>query len=480
MRHRVIIVGAGFSGLCIAIALRRVGYEDFIILEKADELGGTWRDNIYPGCKCDVPSHKYSYSFELKLNWQHRYARQPEIWAYLREIASRYQLSKHIRFGVDVVAAEFDNRNSGWLIATNGATYVADALVLAIGPLHRPLIPDLPGLESFNGVVFHSARWDHSCDLTNKRVAVIGAGASAVQFVPEIAMRVAKLYVMQRTPPWILPRHDKSYGAISRILFHRVPGSARAYRACLYWRAEVASLGFSRLTGLMRIPEIAARRNLYRQIRDPILQERLTPSYTLGCKRVLRSDDYYRTFALNNVELVTASITAIRDDLVITEDGDERNVDVIIFATGFHVLDTYDSIDLIGASGQSLKETWRKGMEAYLGICVSGFPNLFLMVGPNTGLGHNSMIFMIEAQARWIAKLLGTFSSPVAVRASAQRRFNDELQRRLSRTVWTVGGCKSWYLDKTGVNRALWPGSTITYWLRTRRVRRSHFVVPDL
>jgi cation diffusion facilitator CzcD-associated flavoprotein CzcO len=473
MRQRVVIIG---GGLCVAIALLRAGHRDLLILEKAKDVGGVWRDNIYPGCCCDVPSHRYCYSFHLKPDWESHYAQQSEIQSYIHDVVRHYGLSSHIAFDTKVVSAEYRQDISCWLITTNRNSYVADALVVAVGPMHKPLIPDLPGLKLFTGAVFHSAEWDYSYDLSGKRVAVIGTGASAIQFIPEIVDDVAKLYVFQRTPPWVLPRNDRRYGRVSKLVFSRLSWSPRLYRAFLYWRAEAASLIFTWLVPLMWVMELKAGRNIRQHLSDRELRRLLTPSYRLGCKRVLRSDNYYPTFARDNVELVTSPIEILDTVAVTTSDGIRREVDAVILGTGFHVIDTFDQIDIVGASGTSLKETWQQhGMEAYLGVCVSGFPNLFLMLGPNSGLGHTSVIFIIEAQARLIVQLLDSISGPVAVGAAAQGRFNTMLQRRLMRTVWMKGGCTSYYMDSAGVNRALWPGSTVTYWRYTRRPRVRDF-----
>jgi cation diffusion facilitator CzcD-associated flavoprotein CzcO len=477
-RYGVIIVGAGFAGLGMAAALRRAGREDFVVLEKAAELGGTWRDNTYPGCACDIPSHLYSFSFARNPDWTRAYSAQPEILAYLRRVADERDLRRHIRFGAEVTAARFDG--GSWQVSTaDGAGYNGRALVLAMGPLHRPAYPDLPG--RFEGVAFHSARWDHGYDLRGRRVAVIGTGASAIQFVPQIAPLVDRLYVFQRTAPWLLPRPDRAFGERRKALFRRLPAAHWAYRATVYWRLEAAALGFTVNPKMMGLAAKLARQQLHHQVTDPDLRRRLTPDYTIGCKRILISSDYYPALAAPNVELVTDRIARVGAEKIVTADGTARPVDAIIFGTGFQVTDGIGDVAVTGPDGRRLADAWTPGMVGYLGTVVAGFPNLFTLLGPNTGLGHNSVVFMAEAQIRYVLRCLRLLAGHrrVEVSGPAQQRFNRRLQARMNRTVWTVGGCRSWYLDADGVNRALWPGSSAGFWLRTRRLRRRDLVVGD-
>ncbi len=478
MDYGVVIVGAGFAGLGMAISLKRAGRDDFIILEKADEVGGTWRENTYPGCGCDIPSHLYSFSFAPKTDWSRAYAEQPEILAYLKDTAERFDLRRHVRFNTELADARFDEATDRWVVtATDGSTVTGQALVLGVGPLNEPAYPDLPGLASFTGPAFHSFRWNHDVDLTGKRVVVIGTGASAVQLVPRIAPHVAALHVFQRTAPWLLPRPDHPFGPRARRIFHTPV--RHAYRAALYWRNEVAAAGFTVSPKLMRLAKAVSRRHLRAQVADPVLRAKLTPSYTIGCKRVLIASDYYPALTRPNVELVTEPIAEVGPEWIVTADGTRRDVDVIIFGTGFQVVDKLAGLPVTGPGGVTLADTWRDGVEAYLGMTVAGFPNLFILLGPNTVLGHNSVVFMIEAQLRYVMRCLDRLrrARRLTVDATAQRRFNARLQRRMRQTVWLAGGCRSWYLDADGVNRALWSGSSAGYWLRTRRPRRADYLL---
>ncbi|MQA84040.1 MAG: SidA/IucD/PvdA family monooxygenase [Streptosporangiales bacterium] len=463
----------------MAIELKRAGRYDFVVLEKAEEVGGTWWENTYPGCGCDIRSLLYSYSFEPKHDWSRMFAGQGEILDYLKGCADRYELWPYIRFGVEVTGVEFDDATESWQVFTaDGETYPARAVVAGMGPLHQPRYPEIPGLERFRGTTFHSAQWDHGYDLAGKRVVVIGTGASAIQFVPRIADRVDHLTVFQRTPPWIVPQPDRRLSAAEHRLFRRFPSLQRAYRHLIYWEQEAMGLGFTR-PRLIRSAQALARRHIRRQIPDPELRRKLTPDYTLGCKRVLVSSDYYPALTRPDVDLVTEPIAEVREHAVVTRDGTEYPVDAIIFGTGFHVTDKFDSAHIVGRNGYKIQDAWRDGMEAYLGVAVAGFPNLFLLLGPNSGLGHNSMVFMIEAQTRYILQCLETLDRSggrsIEVRPDVQSTFNRRIQGRLKSAVWSAGGCVSWYLDENGVNRTIWPGSTVGYWLRTRRLRRGDY-----
>ncbi|MGD0243007.1 MAG: NAD(P)/FAD-dependent oxidoreductase [Streptosporangiaceae bacterium] len=472
----IVIVGAGFGGIGMGIALKKAGYDDFIILDKGDDLGGTWRDNQYPGCACDVPSPLYSYSFELNPDWSRLFAPQREIWAYLRGCARKYGLEAHIRYGSVVERMDWDADARRWDVQTleHGeiGTWRARAVVSAAGALHLPADPDIPGAVRFGGTAFHSARWDHSVDLAGKRVAVIGTGASAIQFVPEIAKQAGQLTVFQRTPPWIHPRPDAPIPARVRTAFRRAPVTARALRDAIYLSLEMRALGFAVSPKLMAPLEMAARRHLASQVTDPALRARLTPDYTIGCKRILLSSDYYPALQRPNVSLVTEGITGITEAGVTTADGEEHKADVIIYATGFNVIESVTSLNVTGRDGRELQSG---NLEAYRGVTVAGFPNLFLLLGPNTALGHTSVVFMIESQVQHVLSCLRLVArdkaDAIEVSESAQRRYNDALQRRLRRAVWSEGGCRSWYLDDQGVNRTLWPGFTFEYWARTRRAR---------
>ena len=475
-------MGTGFGGIGMGIALKQAGYDDFIILDKEDDLGGTWRDNQYPGCACDVPSPLYSFSFELNPDWSRLFAPQREIWAYLRGCARKYGLEAHIRYGSVVEQMHWDEDERRWDVQTveHGelGSWRPRAVVSAAGALHLPAYPDIPGAERFAGTSFHSARWDQSCDLAGKRVAVIGTGASAIQFVPEIAKQAAQLTVFQRTPPWIHPRPDAPIPARMRTAFRKAPVAARALRDAIYLGLEARAMGFAISPKLMAPLEAVARRHLASQVTDPALRAQLTPDYTIGCKRILLSSDYYPALQRPNVSLVTEGITGITEAGVTTADGEEHKADVIIYATGFKAIESVTSLNVTGRDGRKLRA---ENLEAYRGITAAGFPNLFLLLGPNTALGHTSVVFMIETQIQHVLSCLRLIArdkaDAIEVVESAQRRYNDALQRRLRRAVWSEGGCRSWYLDAEGVNRTLWPGFTFEYWARTRRARPGDYTM---
>ncbi|HTE54795.1 MAG TPA: NAD(P)/FAD-dependent oxidoreductase [Kofleriaceae bacterium] len=471
-RTRVAIIGTGFSGLAMAIQLERSGRADFLLLERSDTLGGTWRDNHYPGCACDVPAHLYSFSFAPNPDWSSAYAPQPEIRAYVERCAARYRLADRIRYGADVTTARLDEARAEWTITTaDGRVFVADAVVAAVGGLSRPMVPRLPGLERFAGRTWHSAAWDHDAPLDGKTVAVVGTGASAIQFVPRIAPRVARLALFQRTPPWVLPREDHEFTDAEKRRFRRGP-VRWLHRQRLYWSHEARSIPFTLEPRLLHLAQRIAIRHIQRQVRDPELARRLTPSYVMGCKRILLSNDYYPAVARPNVELVTEPIREVTARGLVTADGALHAVDAIVFGTGFDVHDYLGPIRVIGRGGEDLSERWRRRAEAHLGTTVPGFPNFFTLIGPNTGLGHNSIIFMAECQVRYILSCLRAMERRgvclVEPRAEVTRRYNERLQGRLRRTVWT-SGCKSWYLNQDGVNTTLWPGSTAEFMLRTWR-----------
>jgi cation diffusion facilitator CzcD-associated flavoprotein CzcO len=478
----IVIAGAGFAGIGMGIALKKAGYHDFVILEKDDDLGGTWRDNLYPGCACDVPSPLYSYSYELNPSWTRVFAPQQEIWDYLRACAAKYGVDEHIRYGCAVERTDWDDAARRWELGTSQGAYRARAVVSACGALHIPSYPDLlgaPGMgRAFAGPTFHSSHWDRSVELAGRRVAVIGTGASAIQFVPEVARQAGALTVFQRTPPWLHPRPDAEIPARVRGTLKAVPGAARAFRDAVYWALETRGLGFAVNPKLMAPLEAMARRHLESQVADPGLRAELTPDYTIGCKRILLSSDYYPALQRPNVNLVTDAINQILPDGVATADGSVHPADVIIYATGFKVIESVNALNVTGRDGRELKQ---EGIEAYHGITVAGFPNFFMLLGPNTGLGHTSVVFMIESQIQHIMSCLRILArdkaDTIEVSQDALRRYNAGLQRRLRRAVWSAGGCRSWYLDADGINRALWPGFTFEYWARTRRARRSDYAV---
>jgi cation diffusion facilitator CzcD-associated flavoprotein CzcO len=469
----VLIVGTGFAGIGMAIALKQAGITDFAVLERAAEVGGTWRDNHYPGAACDVESHLYSFSFEPNPNWTRTFAGQHEILEYLKRSADKYGVYPYIRFRTSAKRARWDEREGWWDIELDdGARLTARVLVSGCGGLSRPAYPDIVGLHRFKGKTFHSARWDHDFPLDGKRVAIVGTGASAVQIVPKIAPRVARLSVYQRTPPWILPKPDRAIGPLERALFRRMPVSQALVRRLIYWRREVLALGFVTDTRLLKILETFGRRYLNQSVKDGALRDKLSPSYAMGCKRILPTNDYYPALQRPNVELITEAIQEITPDGILTKDGKERRLDAIILATGFQAAEQAAPFDIEGRDGRNLNLVWSDGAEAYLGTTVSGFPNLFLIVGPNTGLGHNSMIVMIESQIAYICAAIETMSREhlkfVDVRPGAQARYNTRIHARLANTVW-ASGCKSWYRTRSGKNTTLWPGFTFDFRRRTRR-----------
>ena len=469
----VAIIGAGLSGICLAVKLKDAGIGRFVLFEKAGEIGGTWRDNTYPGVACDVPSHLYSFSFAPKTDWSRRYAGQAEIRAYIEEVARRWDLHRHLRLNTELIEARFDGTAGLWrLQGRDGRTFAARALVSGCGQLNRPQIPDLPGREIFAGRQFHSARWDHRYDLAGKRVAVIGNGASAVQFIPEIAAKVARLHVFQRTANWIVPRDDRAYGDRARWIFRHVPGAVRLLRYLIYWSFEARFVAFAPDTRASRLAQGMALKHLHRQVADPRLREILRPDYPIGCKRILISDDYYPALQRPNVELVTAPIERLTPDGIVTADGAARPVDAVIYATGFQSTSFLAPLELIGTGGAPIADTWRRGAEAHLGIAVPGCPNFFMMYGPNTNLGHNSIIFMIECQADYILaclrKLLGGGVAAIEVTEGAMARYRTRLDREMTGAVWAAG-CRSWYKTAEGRITNNWPGFTVQYWWRTRR-----------
>ncbi|MFJ1766135.1 flavin-containing monooxygenase [Amycolatopsis sp. NPDC088138] len=475
-RFKVVIVGTGFSGLGQAIQLEKAGIRDYVILEKAGEVGGTWRDNSYPGCACDVQSHMYSFSYEQNPDWSRSFSPQPEIFDYLKGVADKYRLREKIRFGVELTGAHWDEQERRWTATTkDGREFSAQFLVSGVGGLHIPQVPELPGIANFQGQTWHSAQWNHEYDLRGKRVAVVGTGASAVQFVPKIAPDVAELTLFQRTPPWIMPKPDHAMPEWSRTLFRRVPGAQRAYRNALYWLLEARAIGFNGHPGVMKAGELIAKRNIAKGITDRALRKKVTPDYTMGCKRVLISNDYYPALDRPNVDVNTSGIKEVRAHSIVDSAGVEHEVDAIVYGTGFKVTDALEYLDITGVDGRNLAKEWAaEGMQTHKGITVSGFPNLFFLLGPNTALGHNSVVFMIESQSRYVVDAIKLADSrgaaAVDVRPGVQDEFQREIQDKLVKGVWTQGGCKSWYLDAKGVNRTIWPGFTWRYWLETRKV----------
>lgn len=469
----VLIVGGGFAGLGLAITLSRAGRADYVVIERGSDVGGTWRDNTYPGAACDVPSQLYSYSFALNPGWSRSYSPQPEIQAYLQAVADRYGVRDRHVFDCELLSASWDATAGHWAVETSRGSYAAGVLVTAFGALCEPALPGITGIETFGGQLMHSARWNHDVDLTGKRVAVIGTGASAIQIVPHVAATAAHLDVYQRTAPWVLPRHDRAYRGWEKLAFRYVPGYQKLARCAVYVSKEIVALGFCYQPRILKLAQRQALANLRRAVRDPDLVRRLTPTFVMGCKRVLVSNDYYPALARGTTELVTEPIAEIRPGAIVTADGVTHETDVLVLATGFHVIDNPAAALIKGADGRTLGEHWAEfGMQAYKGTTVAGFPNLFHLVGPNTGLGHTSMIYMIESQLNYIVDALAVMDrnelATIEVRPEAQDEFNRAVQRRMGRTIWTTGGCASWYLDAQGRNTTLWPDFTFVFRRLTR------------
>jgi cation diffusion facilitator CzcD-associated flavoprotein CzcO len=475
----VLIVGTGFAGIGTAISLLKAGVTSFTLLERAGDVGGTWRDNHYPGAACDVESHLYSFSFEPNPDWTRTFARQAEILEYLRRCATKYGVYPHIRFNAGVSGARWDEASARWHVRLeDGDTLTARVLVSACGGLSRPARPDIPGLDRFEGRKFHSARWDHSFALEGKDVAVIGTGASAVQIVPAIAPLVRRLSVYQRTPPWIFPKPDYPIPPSRRALYRRVPSLQALRRRMIYLQREAMGLGFVLEPRLLELFERVARGHLRKSVASRDLRAKLRPSYKMGCKRILPTNDYYPALERPNVELVPDGIEEVLAGGIRTKDGKARSHDAIVLATGFEASEHCAPFEILGRGGRSLHATWEAGAEAYLGSTVSGFPNFFMIFGPNTALGHSSMILIIEAQIAYIVDALETMKrraiGAVDLLPATQARYNAEIQERLSRTVW-ASGCKSWYLTRSGKNTTLWPGLILEFRRRTQRFDASAY-----
>jgi cation diffusion facilitator CzcD-associated flavoprotein CzcO len=478
--HRVAIVGSGFSGIGMAIRLLQEGERDFVVLERAGEVGGTWRDNTYPGCRCDVPSHLYSFSFAPNPSWSSTFSPQPEILGYLRDVAARFGVLGHVRFHSELDSAAWDESEARWQLETSSGPLSADVLIAAQGPLSEPLVPELPGLESFEGKSFHSAAWDHDHRLDGERVAVIGTGASAIQFVPRIQPLVGQMHVFQRTPPWVMPHPNRPLGERERRLYRRLPAAQLAMRAGIYWARELFVLQF-RNRRMRQLATRMALRQLEQQVPDPELRAKLTPRYELGCKRILPTDEWYPALMRPNVELVTDGIREIRPRSIVTADGIEREVDTIIFGTGFHVTDLPIADRVRGRDGRTLAERWDGSPRAYKGASVAGYPNLFFLVGPNTGLGHTSVVFMIESQINYVSGALRALrrsgARTVDLRPAAEAAYNAELRRMTEGTVWVSGGCSSYYIDRNGHNSTIWPTFTWPFRSRTREFDEAAYVL---
>ena len=459
--YKVAILGAGFAGLCMGLRLQAQGETSFVILEKADRVGGTWRENVYPGSGCDIPSHLYSYSFEPNPDWPEIYSAQPDILAYIDGVVEKHQLSKHIRFNAEVIGAAWDEAGGFWRIATaSGGSVTAQSFVTAWGQLNRPKLPPIEGRDDFAGPAFHSAHWDTSVDLAGKRVAVIGNGASAIQFVPAVAKVAANLTLFQRSPNWLVPRMNRPYTEAEKAQFKAQPAAMEKVRSEIFEMAE-ARLAAKR-AGTLPVEEVPIPlAHLHAQVADPVLRAKLTPDYEIGCKRVLISNDFYPALTRPNVELVTEAIARMTPQGVVDAAGRLHEVDVVIYATGFETKSFAGETAITGLGGVSLADAWQDGPEAYLGLTVSGFPNLFMLYGPNTNLGHNSIIYMIEAQVNYVLQALAA-GRPLSVKAQVMARYNEDLQQQLAHTPW-AGTCTSWYKTADGKILNNWPDTAGAY-----------------
>ena len=475
----IVITGTGFSGICVGIQLKKAGFHNFKIVEKANEVGGTWRDNTYPGAACDVKSNLYSYSFEPNPNWSRVFSPQPEILAYIKHCVKKYDLEEHILFNWEVKSAKYDEATCKWEITNQkNKKLTANIAIVGNGPLHIPSLPNIEGIQDFEGEIFHSAQWNHEYDLKGKNVCVIGTGASAIQFVPEIQPKVKNLYLMQRTAPWILPKPDEEFSNTQNVLFEKVPFIQKLNRDFIYYFNEAQVVGMMYEDKILQLGEVLGKRHINKYIKDKELRKKLTPTYRLGCKRVLLSNNYYPALAQNNVDVVIDGIQKFTKDSVVTKDGKSRKIDAIILGTGFHVADSFQYYNVTGKNGLQLKDVLHDTPEAYYGTSVHHFPNLFIMLGPNTGLGHNSMIYMIESQTNYILdavkKMQAQNIQAIEVRKDVQTKFNEEIQKKLEGTVW-LSGCKSWYLSENGKNYTVWPGFTLEFRNRTKHINLNDY-----
>lgn len=473
---RVCIVGAGFSGIAAAIELRRAGVTDILLVDRGDAVGGAWRDNTYPGCACDVQSRLYELQAAPWPGWTRKFAGQSEIRNYLESVVEIFGLEASISLDTDVLRATWDEDSGAWCVETSRGEIVADVLISACGGLTEPLLPEIPGMAEFQGPTMHTARWDHTVDITGRRVAVVGTGASAIQVIPALAPIADHVVVLQRTPPWVMPRRDRAVPEWYRSLLASLPPLHRTMRGLTSWAREAQLLSFTRQGAFRSMGERIARRHLEAQVSDPVLRARLAPDYAMGCKRILLSDDYYPALARDDVT-VAPGVARVTPTGVVDTDGCEHEVDVIVWATGFKVLEPPLASRVVGRDGCTLAEAFdRNGMSAYRGTTVAGFPNFYILQGPNTGLGHSSVVLMSEAQVRYLVPAVAS-GLIHEVDPERQRAYAADIDDRLTRTVWQQGGCRSWYQNAQGRNVALWPGSTHGFARVLRRFDPESYVI---
>lgn len=481
-KYQIGIIGAGFGGLTAALRLKEAGENDFVIFERATDLGGTWRDNSYPGCACDVPSHLYSFKKVPNPNWSEAFSAQPEIWNYMKQVADKHQLQQHIIYQAEIVSAVFNEENARWqLTDRSGRTFDVKMVIAAIGPLNRPYFPEFPGMDTFQGKVFHSSQWDSTCDLNGKKVAVIGTGASAIQIVPNIAPLVKELNLFQRTPAWIMPRRNRRYSHIGKTLFTYLPLLQRLNRERIYWVSEFLGNNFLGNKLMNRLGTLQALSKLKKEVKNPELRKKLTPNYTFGCKRVLLSDDYLPSFNRSNVHLITESIDHIEPDGIVCGNGIKYEAEIIILSTGFHAAGTEGfEMQVTGRNQRNLLQEWHQsGIQGFKGVTVSGFPNFTFILGPNTGLGHTSVLHIMDSQMNYILDYLRILKQQgekgfLDVHQQVQQAYNDKLQSQFAGTVW-ASGCQSWYLDAHGRNTTIYPGLTQTYRKTTQRIDQKDY-----
>lgn len=484
-----LIIGAGFAGIGAAIQLKKQGIKSFLVLERKSEVGGTWRDNTYPGCACDIPSFLYSYSFELNPEWSESFSPHNEILDYLKFCVKKYGIEEHIIYDTPVEEVRFDTTKGNWKIKTKTErNFEARTIISCSGPLNEPSYPEIKNREAFKEPQFHSLHWQHDLDLTNKRIAVIGTGASAIQFIPKIAETAKEITVFQRTAPWVSPKNNQIFTETAKNRFRKFPSYMRFWRELVYWLLELRGTSQYKDNKMRKWRTKEAMEHLNTQISDPVLREKLTPNYTIGCKRILISDEYYPTLTKEHVHLETDTISAFTEKGVLTQSGKEVEVDVIIYGTGFKTTTFSHIYKVIGLNNRSLFEEWnQEGGQAFKGINVNGFPNFMITVGPNTGLGHNSIIHMMESQYKYILDYLKKLSqhpphSYFDLKIEKQKVFNTQLQKELEQMVWTTGGCQSYYLkNRAGKNTSIWPGSTMKYRKLTKKVKLSYYniLTPD-
>lgn len=461
-KFHVVIIGAGFAGIGAAIKLQQAGFTDFVVLEKADEIGGVWRANTYPGCACDVPSALYSYSFAPNPQWSRVFALQQEIKTYIQHVAQQFDVKKYVRFGYEMLESAWDDQAKHWVVKTNQGLIHARFAIMAGGPMHQPVLPKIKGLETFKGTQFHSAEWNHDFDLKGKKVAVVGAGASAIQFVPEIQAQVEKLTLLQRTPQWVLPKMDQSLPKFAQALFKVLPVTQRLTRYGVYGMFESLNSSMHHPKLVSQIERLA-KLNIRLGVKDPALREKLLPDFTIGCKRVLQSNQWYAALAKSNVEVLRCGVEEVRGNTLIASDGTECEVDAIIFGTGFEVSNPPIAKQIRNKHGKTMDEVWQGSAKGYLGTVVEGCPNAFVMFGPNIAVSSSALI-IIEAQLAYILDMLKKVQAQqietVEIRAEVLEQYNDEIQEALKNTVWNTGGCSSYFIDRNGRNSTLWPWTT--------------------